>query len=255
MYSAPAGNFSDLIVTTDAVTRGESNQDLRTLFLAARRYTNVDVDIASDLNIIESDANHVNIDFPLCKVPLKYVDIPEIKAAHDLFASCWASRHRASSFILLHGLSGCGKTACIKHFLNHRMIQHEFFDCSALYSNYGSLFTAAVHSVARQTMHKSSTLSSRNIGAVLVLDRLECMFPSLSPHAQVISFCHKMSLILFCFNGIFQLCERRQFCFCLESIDKLMNGGNAVIVGITSTLTSVDPHIMHVSRLFQFELQ
>jgi Cdc6-like AAA superfamily ATPase len=99
--------------------------------------------------------------------------------------SCWARRHLTSSFILLHGPPGCGKTACIKHILSQSCIPHEYFDCSALYEGDGSSFSTAVNSVALQIKRRLLHSSSSDVGAMLVLDRLECMFPHLSPHAQV----------------------------------------------------------------------
>ncbi len=187
VYSTSAGNFSELIVTADAAFRGDDTLGLhKTSFLDARTYNNVDVVIDSDVNVIEPHVNDCHVASRSCKAPFAHVDIPEIRAAHDTLASCWASRHLASSFILLHGPSGCGKTACMKQVLSKLMIQHEYFDCSAMYAHDGSVFSAAVHNVARQIKPNQSTPPGRDSGAVLILDRLECMFPPLSPHAQVI---------------------------------------------------------------------
>jgi hypothetical protein len=43
-----------------------------------------------------------------------------------------------------------------------------------------------------------------------------------------------------------QLHERRSFSFCLAAIDELINGGDVVIVGITTALTDVDKRILGV---------
>jgi hypothetical protein len=43
-----------------------------------------------------------------------------------------------------------------------------------------------------------------------------------------------------------QLHERRSFSFCLAAIDALINGGDVVIVGITTAVTDVDKRILGV---------
>ena len=72
----------------------------------------------------------------------------------------------------------------IKHVLSENKIQHEYFDCAALYAQDGSLFTEAVRSISRHSK-RGATLDGSDNGAILVLDHLECMFPPLTSHTQV----------------------------------------------------------------------
>jgi hypothetical protein len=244
VYSMPAGSFYELTVSADAASKHDGTLDQQISFLTARTYSNVDIHVGCDLNKIEPRDFDLSVASSSCKAAVAYVDIPECKNALDTLTSCWDSRHCGSSFILLHGPSGCGKTAFVKQFLTQHMIEHEYFDCSSVYAHDGSLFTNAVDSVLRQTQQKQPATPGHDIGAVLVLDRLECMFPPLSPHAQV--FAALCSFEIGC-DIMSQLHERRQFSFCLATIDKLINGGNVIVVGIASTLANVDQHILHVS--------
>ena len=234
-----------MIVSVDATSGDDGVVELQAARVLARCCThpNIDVEIAFDVQLVQ---------FPLKSAPSTalndkgvsfYVAVPEGKAAAVAIASCWANRCHASSGILLHGPAGCGKTACVKHILASSMIPHEYFDCAAMYALDGSLFVAAVNSVAKQS-RRSPTFAGGSAGAVLVLDHLECMFSTLSPHAQVIVFLMRFLNA----ESLFQLHERRAFSFCLAAIDELINGGDVVVVGITSTLTNVDKHILHVRR-------
>ena len=193
VYSLPASNFSELAVSVDSASQS-GVPNLQASFFAACTHSNVHVDIARTVNLIELDAEVLNTATASCNTPFAYVVVPESKTAADIVVSCWNSRRHASSFFLLHGPPGCGKTACIKHILTQHMIPHEYFDCSALYEHEGSSFMAAVHSVVLQTKRRLLHCSSSGGGTVLVLDRLECMFPVLSPHAQVISVSNTLDL-------------------------------------------------------------
>jgi predicted ATPase len=149
-------------------------------------YSSIDVEIARDIQLVQHHAQSAAaaVSNAANCTAYRYISIPESKAVADLLAACWASRQRSSSGILLHGPVGCGKTACIKHVLSERKIQHEYFDCAAMYEQEGSLFTEAVRSVARCSKREAA-LDGSDHGAVLVLDHLECMFPPLTSHTQV----------------------------------------------------------------------
>jgi predicted ATPase len=144
-------------------------------------YSSIDVETASDIQLVQ---HHAAAAASNVADGTAYIAIPESKAVADLVAACWASRPRSSSGILLHGPSGCGKTACIQHVLSSSNIQHQYFDCAAMYEQDGSLFTEAVRSVARCSKLYAA-LDGSDHGAVLVLDRLECMFPPLTSNSQV----------------------------------------------------------------------
>jgi len=246
VYSLPAGSFSEMIVAVDAASGDDGAHELQAACVPARSciHPNIDVDIARDVQRVQLPVT-IAPSASMNNNGMLYVDIPESKAAADVLAACWANRRHASSGILLHGPAGCGKTAFVRHILAESVIPHEYFDCAAMYAHDGSLFTAAVSSVAKQSRH-NPMFAGGDGGAVLVLDHLECMFSPLSPHAQVIcKFIFRENSLSA--DGVFQLHERRAFAFCLAAIDQLMNGGDVIIVGITSTLTNIDQHILHVS--------
>lgn len=147
-------------------------------------YSSIDVEIARDMQLVQHDAQSAAAAASNAPNRTAYIAVPEGKAVADLLAACWASRQRSSSGILLHGPTGSGKTACVKHVLSERKIQHEYFDCAAMYEQDGTLFAQAVRSVARCSK-RDAALDGSDHGAILVLDRLECMFPPLTPHTQV----------------------------------------------------------------------
>ncbi len=186
LHSLPSGNFSELTVAVDAESDGGAAVQLQASRVPARcfTYSSIKAEIASDAERVHLHSKDIFTAARNVKTMSAYIDIPESNAVAKVLVSCWAGRQRAAFGILLHGPSGSGKTACVRHILSENMIRHEFFDCAAMYERDGSSFTAAVRSVAQQTK-RNSALASDDCGAVLVLDRLECMFPPLSPHTQV----------------------------------------------------------------------
>ncbi len=189
--SLPDATFSELMISIDAAPGSDGALQLPACLAAARcsTYSRISADVASDVQRVQLRSNDATAVTAFPEGIIAYVDIPESRAVFDLISSCWSDRRSASFGILLHGPSGCGKTACIKHILDQLQIHYEYFDCATMYERDGSLFTAAVRSVSRRNNHDSG-LSGSDGGAVLVLDRVECMFPPLSPHTQVRSFAY-----------------------------------------------------------------
>lgn len=187
----PDATFVELTVSIDAAPGSDSALQLPACLAAARccTYSRISVDLASNVQRVQLHSNDPAAVNAAPKDIPAYIDIPESRAVFDLISSCWLERHSASFGILLHGPSGCGKTACIKHVLGQLKIHYEYFDCATMYERDGSLFMAAVRSVSLRNNHNSA-LSGSDAGAVLVLDRAECMFPPLSPHTQVRSFAY-----------------------------------------------------------------
>jgi hypothetical protein len=186
VYSSPAANFSELSVCIEAGPDNDTALPLQTSCLPSRFCTHgsIDVEIASDVQLVQLHAPSAATAAASGAHHSAYIAIPESKAVADLLTAYWASRQHSSTGILLHGPTGCGKTACIKHVLSENKIQHEYFDCAALYAQDGSLFTEAVRSISRHSK-RGATLDGSDNGAILVLDHLECMFPPLTSHTQV----------------------------------------------------------------------
>ena len=186
VYSLPASSFSEIVVSVDAASGNDDARQLQAARVPARccTHTNIDVEITRDVQLVPFLVKIVPSRASSDMGASAYMEVPESKAAADALTACWANRHRMSSGILLHGPAGCGKTACVKHVLASSMIPHEYFDCATMYAHDGSLFAAAVSSVAKKN-RRGPMYAGGGDGAVLVLDRLDCMFCSLSPHAQV----------------------------------------------------------------------
>jgi hypothetical protein len=156
------------------------------------------------------------------KATSTYVDIPESKSVADAIACWWTSRQQESTGILLHGPSGCGKTASIRKIMSELLIPCNYFDCADLYSRDLSLFSEAVDSITRQSKSRSTTAES-NAGAVVVLDRLDCMFPPLSPHAQVLD-CAQVVFFVTLMTTFSSFMNAVHFCIVYRrSINYLMN--------------------------------